>query len=305
MFRYIFKRLLQAVLVLIGVSFTTFIVSHLTGDPVALIAPENASREEKDQLRQFLGLDRPLIEQYATFVGKALRGDLGYSFVQRTRVTDLVLERLPATIELALTAFLLSLVLAVPLGIVIALKRNTAWDVVVTGVAMVGQAAPSFWIGLMLVVVFAVELQLLPVAGYGGAAYIVLPAITLALQSASRLTRIVRASVLEVLGSDYVRTARAKGLREPVVLWVHAFRNAMIPVVTMAGLELAELLSGAFITETIFAWPGIGRLAVDAVFQRDFPVIQGVVLVAAAIFVVVNLVVDLLYAAIDPRVKVA
>ena len=305
MFRYIFKRLLQAVLVLIGVSFTTFIVSHLTGDPVALIAPENASREEKDQLRQFLGLDRPLIEQYATFVGKALRGDLGYSFVQRTKVTDLVLERLPATIELALTAFLLSLALAVPLGIVIALKRNTAWDVVVTGVAMVGQAAPSFWIGLMLVVVFAVELQLLPVAGYGGAAYIVLPAITLALQSASRLTRLVRASVLEVLGSDYVRTARAKGLREPVVLWVHAFRNAMIPVVTMAGLELAELLSGAFITETIFAWPGIGRLAVDAVFQRDFPVIQGVVLVAAAIFVVVNLVVDLLYAAIDPRVKVA
>lgn len=305
MSRYVLKRLIQAVLVLLGVSLTTFIVSHLTGDPVALIAPENASREEKEQLRQFLGLDRPLVEQYATFVGKALGGDLGYSFVQRTKVTDLVLERLPATVELALVAFLLALVLAVPLGIVIALKRNTAWDVVVTGIAMVGQAAPSFWIGLMLVVVFAVELQLLPVAGYGGVAYIVLPAVTLALQSASRLTRLVRASVLEVLGSDYVRTARAKGLREPVVLWVHAFRNAMIPVVTMAGLELAELLSGAFITETIFAWPGIGRLAVDAVSQRDFPVIQGVVLVAAAIFVVVNLVVDLLYAAIDPRVKVA
>jgi ABC-type dipeptide/oligopeptide/nickel transport system permease component len=300
--RYVIKRLLQALLVLVGVSFTTFIVSHLTGDPVALIAPENASREEKEQLRQFLGLDKPIAEQYLTFITQAVQGDLGYSFVQRSKVLDLVLERLPATLELALVSFLLSIVIAVPLGIIIALKRNTVWDFVVTALAMVGQAAPGFWIGLMLIIVFAVELKLLPVSGSGGVEYIVLPAVTLALQSAARLTRLVRASVLEVMGADYIRTARAKGMRNHVVLWVHTFRNAMIPVVTMAGLELAELISGAFITETIFAWPGIGRLAVNAVYQRDFPVVQGVVLVAATGFVLVNLLVDMLYAAIDPRV---
>ncbi len=301
--RYVLKRLLQAFLVLLGVSFATFIVSHLTGDPVALMAPENASREEKEQLRQFLGLDKPIAEQYLTFITQAVQGNLGYSFVQRSKVLDLVLERLPATLELALVSFLLSLVIAVPLGIIIALRRNTVWDFVVTALAMVGQAAPGFWIGLMLIIVFAVELKLLPVSGSGGLEYIVLPAVTLALQSAARLTRLVRASMLEVLGSDYIRTARAKGMRNYVVLWVHTFRNAMIPVVTMAGLEFAELISGAFITETIFAWPGIGRLAVNAVYQRDFPVVQGVVLVAAAGFVLVNLVVDMLYAAIDPRVK--
>jgi len=301
--RYVLKRLLQAFLVLLGVSFATFIVSHLTGDPVALMAPENASREEKEQLRQFLGLDKPIAEQYLTFITQAVQGNLGYSFVQRSKVLDLVLERLPATLELALVSFLLSLVIAVPLGIIIALRRNTVWDFVVTALAMIGQAAPGFWIGLMLIIVFAVELKLLPVSGSGGLEYIVLPAVTLALQSAARLTRLVRASMLEVLGSDYIRTARAKGMRNYVVLWVHTFRNAMIPVVTMAGLEFAELISGAFITETIFAWPGIGRLAVNAVYQRDFPVVQGVVLVAAAGFVLVNLVVDMLYAAIDPRVK--
>jgi ABC-type dipeptide/oligopeptide/nickel transport system permease component len=178
-------------------------------------------------------------------------------------------------------------------------------DLIVTIIAMIGQSAPNFWIGLMLVVIFAVELRILPVSGYGGPAFFVLPAATLALQSAARLTRLVRASMLEVLESDYIRTARAKGLRGRVVLWVHMFRNAMIPVVTMAGLELAELLSGAFITETIFAWPGIGRLAVNAVYQRDFPVIQGVVLFAAVTFVVINLAIDLIYAVIDPRVKLA
>jgi ABC-type dipeptide/oligopeptide/nickel transport system permease component len=216
-----------------------------------------------------------------------------------------VLERLPATLELALFSFALAIAIAVPLGVTIALKRNSWTDFICTGLAMIGQAAPNFWIGLMLIVIFAVQLQILPVSGYGGFAYMILPAVTLALQSASRLTRLVRASVLDVLGSDHVRTAYAKGLRRPVVLWGHILRNALIPVVTMAGLELAELLSGAFITETIFAWPGIGRLGVEAITQRDFPVIQGVVLVGAVVFVVINLVVDLLYAAIDPRVKLA
>lgn len=300
---FLFKRFLQAVLVLIGVSFSTFIVAHMTGDPVELMARENATLEDKQQLREFLGLDRPLAEQYLSFVGKALQGDLGYSFVQRAPVTELIAERLPATLLLAAAGFILALVISVPLGIIIALKRNTIWDVVVTALAMVGQAAPGFWIGLMLVVLFAVELKWLPVSGYGGPLYLILPAITLALQSAARLTRLVRASVLEVLSADYIRTARSKGLRERTILFIHAFRGAMIPVVTMAGLELAELVSGAFITETIFAWPGVGRLAVNAVYQRDFPLIQGVVLMAAAFFVVINFLVDVLYVVIDPRVK--
>ncbi len=300
---FLFKRFLQAVLVLIGVSFLTFIVAHLTGDPVELMARENATLEDKQELRAFLGLDRPLAEQYLSFVGKAVQGDLGYSFVQRAPVTQLIAERLPATLQLAAAGFLLALLISVPLGIVIALKRNTVWDVVVTALAMVGQAAPGFWIGLMLVVLFAVELQILPVSGYGGPLYLILPAITLALQSAARLTRLVRASMLEVLNADYIRTARSKGLRERTILFIHAFRGAMIPVVTMAGLELAELVSGAFITETIFAWPGVGRLAVNAVYQRDFPLIQGVVLMAAVFFVVINFVVDVLYVVIDPRVK--
>lgn len=300
---FLFKRFLQAALVLIGVSFSTFIVAHLTGDPVELMARENATLEDKQALREFLGLDRPLTEQYLSFVGKAVQGDLGYSFVQRAPVTQLIAERLPATLQLAAAGFLLALLISVPLGIIIALKRNTVWDVVVTALAMVGQAAPGFWIGLMLVVLFAVELKILPVSGYGGPLYLILPAITLALQSAARLTRLVRASMLEVLNADYIRTARSKGLRERTVLFVHAFRGAMIPVVTMAGLELAELVSGAFITETIFAWPGVGRLAVNAVYQRDFPLIQGVVLMAAVFFVVINFLVDVLYVVIDPRVK--
>jgi ABC-type dipeptide/oligopeptide/nickel transport system permease component len=303
MISFLIKRFLQAVLVLVGVSFSTFIVAHLTGDPVELMARENASPEDKQALREFLGLDRPLAEQYLTFIGKAVQGDLGYSFVQRASVTELIAERLPATLELAAAGFLLALLISVPLGIIIALKRNTVWDVVVTALAMVGQAAPGFWIGLMLVVLFAVELKWLPVSGYGGSMYLILPAITLALQSAARLTRLVRASMLEVLNADFIRTARSKGLRERTVLFIHAFRSAMIPVVTMAGLELAELVSGAFITETIFAWPGVGRLAVNAVYQRDFPLIQGVVLLAAVFFVLINFLVDVLYVVIDPRVK--
>jgi ABC-type dipeptide/oligopeptide/nickel transport system permease component len=301
--RYLLKRFGLALLVIAGVSAITFAVAHLTGDPIALIVPENTSVETRDELRRYLGLDRPLLEQYLRFVGRALQGDLGFSYVQKLPVAGLVLERLPATLQLAAVAFGLSIILAIPLGMLAAVKHNSVWDFLITSFAMIGQAAPGFWIGLMLVIIFAVQLRLLPVSGYEGAASFVLPALTLALQSTARLTRLMRASMIDVLGSDYVRTARAKGLLGSTVLWVHAFRNALIPVVTMAGLELADLVSGAFITETIFAWPGLGRLAVNAVYQRDFPVIQGVVLVAACGFVLINLLVDLLYTRIDPRLK--
>lgn len=288
---------------LLGVTFITFITAHATGDPVALLAPESVPEEERQRLRVYYGLDQPVLLQYARMLGRAVTGDLGYSYVQKIAVLDLVLERMPATLELAVAAFVLSLALALPMGVFVALRRNSVADLLVTGLAMIGQAAPGFWLGLMLIMVFAVQLKLLPVSGRGGIEYLILPAVTLALQSTARLTRLVRSGMLEVLGSEYVRTARAKGLLERTVLWIHAFRNAMIPVVTLAGLELAELVSGAFITETIFAWPGLGRLAINAVYQRDFPVVQGVVLVAAIGFVMINLLVDLLYAWIDPRVK--
>jgi ABC-type dipeptide/oligopeptide/nickel transport system permease component len=303
MFYFLCKRLMLALLVVLGVSLATFMVGHATGDPVELMARENASLEDKQQLRAYLGLDRPLLEQYVSFVAKAARGDLGFSFVQHTKITDLILERLPATLELAAVGFVLALLIALPLGVIIALKRNSFTDYLVSGLALAGQASPGFWIGLMLVALFAVELRWLPVSGSGTAAHFVLPAVTLALQSAARLTRLVRASMINVLDADYVRTARAKGLRDRTVLLVHSLRGALIPVVTMAGLELAELVSGAFITETIFAWPGVGRLAVTAVFQRDFPLIQGVVLLAAVFFVFINFIVDVLYVLIDPRVK--
>jgi ABC-type dipeptide/oligopeptide/nickel transport system permease component len=291
------------VLVLLGVTFVTFLTAHATGDPVELLVPENVPQVERERLRVYYGLDQPVVLQYLRMLGRAMTGDLGYSYVQKIAVLDLVLERLPATLELALAAFALSLALALPMGVFVALRRNSVADLLVTGLAMIGQAAPGFWLGLMLIMVFAVELKLLPVSGRGGFEHLILPALTLALQSTARLTRLVRSGMLEVMGSDYVRTARAKGLLERTVLWVHAFRNVMIPVVTLAGLELADLVSGAFITETIFAWPGLGRLAINAVYQRDFPVIQGVVLVAAAGFVLINLLIDLLYTWIDPRVR--
>lgn len=280
----------------------TFLVAQTTGDPVTLLVPANATEAARAELRTHLGLDRALPVQYVLFLLHAVQGDLGTSFVYRQHVLDLVLNRLGATFELALVAFAVALVLGIGLGMAAALRRRGVVDLMVTGFTMIGLAVPPFWLGLMLIVVFAVRLRLLPVSGSQGAASVILPAVTLSLQSAARLARLLRSSMVEVLEADYIRAARAKGLWRSRVLWVHAFRNALIPLVTMAGLELGDLISSAVVIEAIFAWPGLGRLAVTAVAQRDFPLLQGAVLVVAVCFVTINLVVDWLYTRIDPRV---
>jgi len=290
-------------MVLLGTSFFTFIVGHMTGDPVQLIARENATHAQKEALRHDLGLDRPVLEQYVLYVGHALEGDFGTSYRQRVSVGRLIVLRLPNTLELAGISFALAMLLSFPLGTLAALRRNGPIDIIVTGISMIGQVVPGFWLGLVLVILFAVKWQLLPVSGSGTLAHLILPAVTLTLPTFGRMTRLVRTGMIEVLGADYIRTARAKGLHERTVLGIHAVRNALIPLITQAGLELGDMVGGAFIIETVFAWPGLGRMAITAVEQRDFLVVQACVLVTATGFVLINLIVDMLYAWIDPRVR--
>jgi ABC-type dipeptide/oligopeptide/nickel transport system permease component len=280
-----------------------FALVHLSGDPVLLMVPTEAPPEVVESTRKALGFDRPLPEQFARWISRALQGDLGISLRSNRPVTGLVIERLPATIELTVAAFLIAVVLAIPAGIVSAVKRGTAVDRLAMVGAVAGQALPIFWFALLLIGLFSVRLRWLPVYGHGTLAHLVLPAVSLSTIILGRLARLVRSSMLEVLGQDYIRTARAKGLAEPRVLSLHALRNAAIPIVTLLGLQFAQLLGGAVVTETIFAWPGIGRLVVEAIFNRDFPIVQGVVLVVSLIFVAVNLLVDLSYAYLDPRMR--
>jgi ABC-type dipeptide/oligopeptide/nickel transport system permease component len=303
MLSFTLGKLIRALTVLLGVSFLTFIVAHSSGDPVRLIARGDATEEQKTQLRHSLGLDRPVLEQYRVYVGHALHGDLGVSYRQHVDVSGLIALRLPNSLELAGAAFLLATCLGFALGVLCVIYRDTLLDNLVAGLAVLAQVVPGFWLGLVLVLLFAVHWRLLPVSGSGDLAHLVLPAVTLALPTMGRMTRLVRGGMLEVLRSDYIRTARAKGLSERQVLLGHAARNALLPLVTQAGLELGDLVGSAFIVETVFAWPGLGRMTVNAVQQRDFLVVQGCVLVIAAGFVLLNLAVDLLYAVIDPRVR--
>ena len=304
MLRFALTRLARTLGVLLGVSLLTFLIGHASGDPVLLIVRGDATAEQKAQLRHSLGLDRPVLEQYASYLSHALEGDLGISYRQRVSVASLIKLRLPISLELAGTAFVAAVSFGFLLGALAALQRGRLVDHAVAALAVLGQVVPGFWLGLMLVLVFAVHWPLLPVSGYGDLRHLILPAVTLALPTLGRMARLVRAGMLEVLGSDFIRTARAKGLREWQVLLRHATRNALLPVVTQAGLELGDMVGSAFIVETVFAWPGIGRMTVNAVQQRDFLVVQGCVLVTATAFVLINLLVDLLYAAIDPRVRI-
>jgi peptide/nickel transport system permease protein len=280
-----------------------FALVHLSGDPVLLMVSPDAPPEVVTNTRHALGFDRPLYEQFARYLGHAAHGDLGLSLRMNRPVTTLIVERLPATLELTLAALLIAVVVAVPAGIVSAVKRGTVVDRLAMAGAVAGQAVPIFWLALLLIAFFGVRLRWLPVYGSGSLAHFVLPAVSLSTIIMGRLARLVRSSMLEVLGQDYVRTARAKGLGESRVLVVHALKNASIPIVTLVGLQFAQLLGGAVVTETIFAWPGIGRLVVEAIFNRDFPVVQGVVLVVSLIFVAVNVLVDLCYAVLDPRIR--
>jgi len=296
-------KLIRALTVLLGVSFLTFIIGHSSGDPVRLIARGDATEEQRAQLRHSLGLDRPVLEQYRVYVGNALHGDLGVSYRQHVAVSRLIALRLPNSLELAGAAFVLAMGIGFALGILCVIYRDSILDNAIAGLSVLAQVVPGFWLGLVLVLLFAVHWRVLPVSGSGDLTHLILPAVTLALPTLGRMTRLVRGGMLEVLKSDYIRTARAKGLSERQVLLGHAAKNALLPLVTQAGLELGDLVGSAFIIETVFAWPGLGRMAVNAVQQRDFLVVQGCVLVIAAGFVLINLTVDLLYAVIDPRVR--
>ena len=284
-------------------SVVVFALVHLSGDPVLLMVSPDAPPDVVATTRQALGFDRPLYKQFARYLGNAAQGDLGVSLRMNRPVTSLILERLPATLQLTLAALVIAVLVAIPAGIVSAVKRGTVVDRLAMAGAVAGQAVPIFWLALLLIALFGVRLRWLPVYGSGSLAHFVLPAVSLSTIIMGRLARLVRSSMLEVLGQDYVRTARAKGLSESRVLAVHALKNASIPIVTLLGLQFAQLLGGAVVTETIFAWPGIGCLVVEAIFNRDFPVVQGVVLVVSLIFVAVNVLVDLSYAILDPRIR--
>ena len=300
---YVLRRLWQAVLVLFGVSFVVFMILHLTGDPAALLLPPDATAEDVARFRTAMGFDDPWIVQYLRFLKGALQGNFGESLRHGEPAMHLVVERLPATFQLAGAGLLLALCLAIPAGIISAVKRNTVIDYFSTVVALLGQAMPTFWLGIMLILVFSVRLNWLPSSGRGDLQHLVLPAITLGLFTTARITRLTRSGMLEVLGQDYIRTARAKGVSEQPVVWKHALKNASIPIVTIVGIELGTLLGGSVITETIFAWPGVGRLSVQAIFNRDYPVVQAAVFLLAGTFVIVNLLVDVVYTYLDPRIR--
>jgi len=305
MWRYIARRLLQTFIVLWGVSFIAFGVMFLAGDPATAMVGEDWTREQIAEFRHVMGFDQPWYVQYGRFLSRAVRGDFGVSLRQRQPNLTLIFERMPATLQLAACAMLLSIVIAIPAGVISATRRHSWLDHGASLAAMLGQSMPAFWLGIMLILIFGVGLRWTPVAGRGGLAHLILPAITLAAYPIARNARMMRSSILEVLGQAYVTTARAKGLREFLVITRHAMRNALIPVVTLIGLEFGALLGGAVITESIFAWPGVGRLTIQAIYGRDIPLVQAAVIVLAGIFVVINLLVDLFYVVLDPRIRLA
>jgi ABC-type dipeptide/oligopeptide/nickel transport system permease component len=301
---YLVRQLVQLVVVIAGISVLAFGILHVIGNPVLLLLPQNAGAEEFERVRKLLGLDQPLHVQYWTFVSHALRGDFGKSWYADTPAFRLVLERMPPTIYLTLAGLGVALALALPLGILAALKRHSLVDSLCTTLAVAGQAMPIFWLGIMLIIVFAVRLKALPASGYGTWRHFLLPAFCLGAFLAPITMRLVRSGVIEVMSMEYIKTARAKGMREGMVVAKHALRNACIPVITVVGLQFGQLLGGAIVTETVFAWPGVATLTVESIRNQDFPVVQCAVIMLALLIVAVNLVVDVVVGLIDPRIRV-
>ncbi len=300
---FITRRLAQMIPTLIGISMVAFILVRLTGDPTAILLPPEASDEVIAQFREEFGLDRPIYVQYLNFMGKVLQGDFGKSIRYRVPVSELFFERLPATLELAFASMAVASLLGIPMGVISAIKHNTWVDNAVRLLSLFGQAIPSFYLGLLLIIIVSVRLRWLPTGGRGDWDQLILPVITLATFLLALIARFTRGAVLDVLRQDFVRTGRAKGLSETALILGHVMKNALIPVVTVIGLQFGAVLSGAVVTETIFAWPGIGRLMVEAISTRDFPIVQATVMIVAVMFVLINLLVDLLYAWLDPRIK--
>lgn len=303
MLQYILKRLWHTVYVIIGISMISFFFIHLSGDPVLLMLPGDASDQEIEELREQLGFNDPLYIQYVRFALKAIRGDFGESLYYHVPVMELVMERLPASLELAVAAMVFALVLAVPIGIISAIRRGSMLDMGSMLGALLGLSMPHFWLGIMLMLLFSVHLGWLPTSGRGTMAHLIMPAVSLGLSLMAMFARLTRSVMLEVLSLDYIRTARAKGLREEIVISKHALKNALIPLVTVAGMQFGFLIGGTVIIETVFAWPGLGRLVVQAIFSRDYPLVQAIVFILSLLFVGMNLLVDILYVYLDPQIS--
>ena len=302
---FVLRRLLYSAITLLILSATIFVIVRLTGDPATMMAETGARPEDLERIRHQWGLDRSWPVQYVTFLSNALTGELGKSFNYRLPVSELYFQRLPNSLTLGLAATLISILIGVPAGILSAVKVNSWWDQLAKGVALLGLSIPGFWLGLVLILVFSVWLRWLPTSGAGVWRHVIMPALALGWYFAASLLRLTRSSMLEVLGSDYIKLARLKGLPEIVVVTLHAFKNALIPVFTLAGVNLVVMVNAAVIIEVIFAWPGIGRLLYEGIFQRDFPLVQGVVIMAGFMIIAINLVVDIAYAVIDPRIRVS
>jgi peptide/nickel transport system permease protein len=300
---YVVERLVDTVATCVAISFVVFAFLHLAGDPAKVLLPPEASKEAVADLRRSLGLDDPFFVQYARFLGSAVRGEFGDSFIIRDKALLILLERAPATVELAVAGLLVGVLLAVPLGILAAYRPRSWVDHLASTVSVVGQAIPTFWLGILLILVFAVWSRLVPVSGRSGFRSLILPAVCLGLYLAPIMMRLVRSGMLTVLAQDYVRTARAKGLAETLILWKHAFKNVSIPLVTMVGLQFGRLLAGTVVIEIVFAWPGIGFLTVKAVRTLDYPVVQAAVVVVGAAIALVNLATDVVVGYLDPRIR--
>ena len=304
MHRYIIKRLFLMIPVIIGVSFLVFFIMDMApGDAVDLMAPEGATAEDLDAIRHELGLDQPVVIRYVKYMSGMLRGDMGVSYVSKTDVFDTYMEKLPATIKLSFASILVSVLLSVPLGIYSATKQGPLQDNISMVLAMIGLSMPNFWLGLLLIIAFSLKLHMFPSGGDETLSSIVLPALTIGTGLMATLTRTTRSSMLDVLKQEYLRTARAKGIPEKIVVMSHALRNALIPIITIIGTQLAGVLGGSVLTETVFAWPGVGRLIVDSLNMRDTPLVTGSIIMTTILLSIVLLLVDLLYAVVDPRIK--
>ncbi len=304
MYKYIIKRLALLLPVLIGVSFIVFTIMYFTpGDPAQIILGENATEEALANLREEMGLNDSFFVQYSRFIINAVQGDFGRSYQSNRVVFDEIFSRFPATLQLAGIGVLLSVLIGIPVGVISATKQYSFFDNTTMVFALIGVSMPNFWQGLMLIMLFSVWLGILPSGGYGDWTYFILPAITLGTSSAGSIARMTRSSMLEVIRQDYIRTARAKGVLEKNVVYKHALKNALIPIITVVGLQFGYLLGGAVLTETVFSWPGIGRLLVDSIKQKDTPMVQGLVVFIAVTFSIVNLCIDILYSYVDPRIK--
>ena len=304
MLNFIFSRLVSAAIVIFGVSCLVFLFIHLVpGDPIEVMLGESAQPTDREALRQALGLDQPLLVQFGQYFGNLAQFDLGTSLYSQRPIVDMLLERIPATAQLAVASLVVAILISFPLGVLAAVRKGSRWDQGAMGLSLIGVSIPNFLMGPILILVFSLGLGWFPVSGRDGFASLILPALTLGTAMASILSRMVRATLLETLNEDYIRTARAKGLSERLVIWRHAMRNALLPVITLLGLQLGVLLGGAVITEVVFSWPGLGSLTIESIQKRDYPVVQACVLLISLTYVVVNTLTDLVYGWLDPRVR--